>query len=146
MLNYDIDINIDKPMYSLNDGHMTLKNYSKESNTSQSRDSKSSVGLISKSLNGIITGWSKGAEKIFGYNENEIIGEHICSLFPVDRLHEELMIIEKVKKGLVVKDFETVRLRKDGSSIPVSITVTPIKNDVGEVISVSKVVIELSKK
>src|SRR5262249_55096027 len=79
--------------------------------------------IVSKDLNGIITSWNRGAEAIFGYTGEEVIGRPIALLFPPERLHEEDSILERLRRGERVDHFETVRRRKDGRSIDVSVTI-----------------------
>jgi PAS domain S-box-containing protein len=99
----------------------------------------SSDAIISKDLNGIITSWNKGAERIFGYTAAEVIGRPITILFPPDRFDEEPGIVNKIKRGELVDHYETVRLRKDGTPIEISLTVSPILDENGKVIGASKV-------
>ncbi|MFS2186593.1 PAS domain S-box protein [Mucilaginibacter sp. Mucisp84] len=95
--------------------------------------------IISKTLNGIITTWNGGAEKIFGYQERETIGKHISILIPRDRLSEEDVIIENIRSGNKVDHFQTVRLHKNGSAIDISLTVSPVKDRHGTIIGASKI-------
>ncbi|MET3502029.1 PAS domain S-box-containing protein [Mucilaginibacter rubeus] len=95
--------------------------------------------IISKTLNGIITTWNGGAEKIFGYQERETIGKHISILIPRDRLSEEDIIIENIRNGNKVDHFQTVRLHKNGSAIDISLTVSPVKDRHGTIIGASKI-------
>jgi PAS domain S-box-containing protein len=95
--------------------------------------------IISKTLEGIITSWNKGAEKIFKYTEEEVLGKHITLLIPVDQLDEEKLIIGKIIRGEKLDHFETTRVTKDGRLIPISLTVSPIKNSDGTIIGASKI-------
>ena len=95
--------------------------------------------IISKSLEGIITSWNQGAERIFGYAADEIIGKPVLTLIP-EKLHgEESIILKKLKSGERIQHYETVRRRKDGSLIDVSLTVSPIKDADGNIIGASKI-------
>src|SRR5690606_14755531 len=89
--------------------------------------------IISKNLQGIITSWNFGARKIFGYTEQEAIGRHITLLIPPELQQEEDVIIGKIRKGERIDHFETIRLTKDGKRLNISLTISPIKNDKGEV-------------
>lgn len=100
--------------------------------------------IISKDLNGIITSWNTGAEKTFGYTEEEMIGQSIVKLIPKDRLHEEENIINNIKGGKRVDHYQTIRLKKDGSEIHVSISISPIFNNNGEIIGASKIARDIS--
>jgi PAS domain S-box-containing protein len=99
----------------------------------------SADAIVGKDLNSIVTSWNRGAEKIFGYTANEMIGTSIMRLIPADRREEESQILGKIKRGESVKDFETVRQTKTGPPIDVSVTVSPIKHATGGVIGASKV-------
>jgi diguanylate cyclase (GGDEF)-like protein/PAS domain S-box-containing protein len=95
--------------------------------------------IISKSLDGIVTSWNPGAEAIFGFDEQEMVGQPIALLIPQEHAGEEDDILARLKRGEKVRHFETVRLRKDGSNIHVSVTISPILNQQGEVIGASKI-------
>lgn len=95
--------------------------------------------IISKNTDGIITSWNPGAEAIFGYSEAEVVGRHVTILIPEERLQEEEVIINKIKKGELLDHFETVRIHKSGKNITISLTVSPIKDSRGNVIGASKV-------
>jgi PAS domain S-box-containing protein len=102
--------------------------------------------IISKTLQGIITSWNRGAEKIFGYTASEIIGLPINTLIPCDRQEEEVRILEKLGRGERVDHFETVRLRKDGTTVDLSITVSPIKDRSGRIIGASKIAHDITER
>jgi len=102
--------------------------------------------IISKDLNGFITSWNKSAERIFGYTAPEIIGKNISILIPPHRIDEEPIILDRIRKGLVVEHYETRRLRKDGTEIDISLTVSPIRNDSGIVIGASKIVRDITDR
>lgn len=95
--------------------------------------------IISKDLNGVISSWNKGAEQVFGYTASEVVGKSITILIPVDRLDEEPAILRRIRSGRSVEHYETVRRRKDGQLIDISVTVSPIKDDAGTVIGASKI-------
>jgi PAS domain S-box-containing protein len=95
--------------------------------------------IVSKDLNGVVQSWNQAAERIFGYTAAEMIGQPITKLFPPDRLNEEPKILEQLRRGQRVDHFETVRRRKDGQLLDVSVTISPIKDPTGRVIGVSKV-------
>jgi PAS domain S-box-containing protein len=87
--------------------------------------------IVSKDLDGIITSWNRGAEDLFGYTANEAVGQSITILIPPDRLAEEDMVLGRVRRGERVQHFDTVRRRKDGTLVPVSLTVSPIRDAAG---------------
>ncbi len=95
--------------------------------------------IVSKDLQGVIMSWNRGAEEIFGYSEAEVLGRSITLLIPEERLHEEEVILEKISKGFKIQHFETIRKHKTGREIPVSITVSPVKDARGKIIGASKV-------
>ena len=101
-------------------------------------------GIISKNLNGIIASWNRGAERIFGYTAEEIIGKPVLTLIPPDIQHEEEIILGKIRAGERVEHYETVRVRKDGTLINVSLTVSPIKAPSGKIIGASKIVRDIT--
>jgi len=102
--------------------------------------------IISKTLEGIVTSWNRGAEKTFGYTEKEMIGESILKLIPEDRQFEEPQIISRLKKGERIEHFETVRQKKDGTLINVSLTISPIRNIAGEITGVSKIARDITEQ
>lgn len=102
--------------------------------------------IVSKDLDGIITSWNGGAERIFGYSAGEVIGRSITILIPEERQNEEAEILAKIKSGLRVDHFETVRRRKDGSRIAVSLTISPVKDDAGEIIGASKIARDVTEQ
>ncbi|GGH04630.1 hypothetical protein GCM10007422_20290 [Pedobacter zeae] len=95
--------------------------------------------IISTTLDGIITSWNKGAQTIFGYAASEVTGRHMALLLPADRRHEEDMINSKVSQSNKTAHFQTVHIAKDGTLIPVSLTVSPVRNKKGDVIGTSKI-------
>ena len=95
--------------------------------------------IIGKNLNSIVTSWNPGAERMFGYAPGEMIGHSITLLIPPDRQGDEKSILDRILRGETVEHFETVRTRKDGALIDVSVTVSPIKNESGEIIGASNV-------
>ncbi len=95
--------------------------------------------IISKDLNGIIASWNRGAETVFGYTAEEIIGKPMTTIIPKERLHEEPEILAKIAQGEKVDHFETQRLRKDGRLVDVSVTISPMYDPDGKVIGASKI-------
>jgi PAS domain S-box-containing protein len=95
--------------------------------------------IISKSLDGIVQTWNKGAERIFGYTADEMIGKPITTIFPPERLSEEAQILQRLRKGERIEHFETVRLTKDGRRLDISLTNSPITDSEGRVIGASKI-------
>jgi PAS domain S-box-containing protein len=102
--------------------------------------------IISKNLDSIMTSWNKGAEQLFGYLAEEAIGKPVTILIPPDRQDEEGMIIERIRHGARVDHYETVRQRKDGSPIDVSLTISPIRGAEGKVVGASKIARDISDR
>jgi len=102
--------------------------------------------IIGKELNGNVASWNPGAEKIFGYTANEMIGTSILRVIPPERRAEEERIIEQIARGDSVRHFETVRVRKDGQLVDISVTVSPIKDAGGRVVGASKVARDISER
>ena len=102
--------------------------------------------IIGKDLNSIITSWNFGAERIFGYTAEEMIGTSIMRLIPPDRQAEELEILARIRRGERFDHFETIRLAKDGRQLNVSITVSPIKDSAGHVVGASKVARDITER
>ncbi|MEK6334741.1 MAG: ATP-binding protein [Acidobacteriota bacterium] len=102
--------------------------------------------IISKTLEGIITSWNRGAERIFGYTADEVVGKPVTILIPPDHLDEEPEILGKIKAGERVEHYETVRLRKDGSPIDISLTVSPIRAADGKIIGASKIARDIGER
>jgi PAS domain S-box-containing protein len=101
--------------------------------------------IISKNLRGVINSWNRGAERLFGYSAEEVVGRPVTILIPPDRQDEEPGILERLRRGERIDHYETVRRRKDGSLVDVSLTVSPIKNGRGEVIGASKIVRDITE-
>jgi PAS domain S-box-containing protein len=102
--------------------------------------------IISKDLNGIITTWNPGAERIFGYSAEEVIGKPITILIPPDRQDEEPFILNQIRRGERVDHYETVRRRKDGTYIDISLTVSPIKDVQGNITGASKIARDITER
>lgn len=102
--------------------------------------------IVSKTLKGIITSWNKAAERLFGYTEKEAIGKHISLVIPHSRLNEEEFIISQVRRGLKVDHFETIRVTKSGREVPISLTISPIMDENGNIIGASKIARDISKQ
>ncbi|HXG84989.1 MAG TPA: PAS domain S-box protein [Pyrinomonadaceae bacterium] len=100
--------------------------------------------IMSKTLEGVITSWNSGAKRIFGYPAKEIVGRNIALLFPPERLYEEPQIVERIKRGERIEHYETVRVCKDGRHIPVSLTVSPVKDSNGGIVGISKIVRDIT--
>ncbi len=95
--------------------------------------------IISKDLDGVITSWNKGAEHLFGYSTEEVIGKPVTLLIPEDHVDEEPRILEQIRRGEMIEHYETVRRRKDGSLLDISLTVSPLKNAAGRITGASKI-------
>jgi PAS domain S-box-containing protein len=102
--------------------------------------------IVTKTLDGIITSWNKGAERIFGYTAIEVIGKPVTILIPQDHQDEEPAILARLRKGERIEHYETVRVRKDGSLVDISLTVSPIRGPDGQIIGASKIARDISER
>jgi PAS domain S-box-containing protein len=102
--------------------------------------------ILSKDLNGVITSWNKSAELMFGYTAQEAIGQSCAILVPADRLHEDSQINEKLRRGEGTEHFETVRVRKDGSTLNVSLTLSPVRDAAGRIVGASKIARDITER
>lgn len=100
--------------------------------------------IIGKTLEGVVTSWNRAAAAIFGYRSEEIIGQPVTLLHPSYLLHEEAMILERLRRGERISHYETTRLRKDGSEIAVTLTISPIRDTSGRIIGASKIVRDIT--
>jgi PAS domain S-box-containing protein len=102
--------------------------------------------IVSKTLDGVITSWNKGAERLFGYAAEEAIGQNILMIVPPDRRDEERAIIEQLTRGERVDHFETVRVRKDGSLLDVALTISPMRDAAGRIVGASKLAQDITER
>jgi PAS domain S-box-containing protein len=102
--------------------------------------------IVSKDLNGDVVTWNQSAERLFGYSADEVIGKPILFLVPTDRQHEELSILERIRSGKPINNFETVRRHKNGALVDISLTVSPLRNTAGVVVGVSKIARDISDR
>jgi PAS domain S-box-containing protein len=100
--------------------------------------------IVGKDLNGIVTSWNAAATRVFGYRAEEMIGQSILKLIPENLHSDEKMILEKIRAGRRVENFETIRITKNGEAIDVSLTVSPIKDEQGKVVGASKILRDIS--
>jgi len=102
--------------------------------------------IVAKTMDGVITNWNRGAERIFGYRADEIVGKSIMALIPTDRKEEELYILTQLGRGRSVEHYETKRLTKGGTMIDVSLTISPIKDASGNILGISKVARDITER
>jgi PAS domain S-box-containing protein len=102
--------------------------------------------IISKRLDGHIVSWNHGAQRLFGYTADEAVGQPISLIIPPDRLHEEAMIIERLRRGERIEHYETVRLAKDGRHVAISLTISPIRDAGNTIVGASKVARDISQR
>ena len=102
--------------------------------------------IVSKNLSGRITSWNKSAERIFGYTSSEAVGQNVTMIIPPERRDEELEILARLARGERIEHFDTVRRRKDGGLIDVSLTVSPIRNAAGQIVGASKVARDITER
>jgi PAS domain S-box-containing protein len=106
----------------------------------------SNDAIISKSLEGVIQSWNAAAERLFGYTAEQAVGRHISLIIPAERLTEEDDIIARLKEGKRIEHYETERLRRDGQLISVSLTISPIRDDAGNVVGASKIARDITER
>ena len=102
--------------------------------------------IVSKTLDGVITSWNRGAERLFGYTAAEAIGQHISLIIPEERRAEEEDVLARLRRGERVDHFETVRRTKDGRRVHISLTVSPIRDARGTIIGASKVARDITER
>jgi len=102
--------------------------------------------IVSKNLDGIVTSWNTGAERVFGYTAEEAIGQPITIVIPEDRQNEERDILNRIRRGERIDHFETIRRRKHGSLIVISLTVSPVKNAEGKIVGASKIARDITEQ
>ena len=102
--------------------------------------------ILSKNLDGVITSWNRGAEHLFGYTAKEAVGQSVTLLIPNDRLDEEPSILARLRRGERIEHYETVRRRKDGSLVDVSLSVSPIRDSHGKVVGASKIARDITDR
>jgi PAS domain S-box-containing protein len=102
--------------------------------------------IVSKNLNGIVQSWNVGAERIFGWRADEMIGQSITKIIPPERQEEEPKILERLRRGERVDHFQTVRIRKDGRRIDVSVTISPVRRSDGTIVGASKIARDVTEQ
>jgi PAS domain S-box-containing protein len=102
--------------------------------------------IISETLDGVINGWNPGAERLFGYDAKEAVGQHISLIIPNGRSDEERTVLERVRRGERLGHFDTVRVGKDGRAVDVSVTVSPIRDGAGRIAGVSKIARDITDR
>jgi two-component system sensor histidine kinase UhpB len=102
--------------------------------------------IVSKTLDGVITSWNRAAEQLFGYSAAEAVGQHIFLIFPADRRAEEIDVLARLRRGEKIDHFETLRQTKDGRYIPISLTVSPIRDATGAIVGASKVARDITER
>jgi PAS domain S-box-containing protein len=102
--------------------------------------------IIAKDLDGIIMNWNAGAQRLFGYTAEEVVGQSVTILIPADRQDEEPIILGRIRRGERVEHYDTIRRRKDGSLIEISLTVSPIRNSTGEIVGASKIARDITER
>ncbi|MGA7624308.1 MAG: PAS domain S-box protein, partial [Candidatus Acidiferrales bacterium] len=100
--------------------------------------------IISKTLDGVITSWNAGAERLFGYTAKEAVGQPISMIIPLDRRDEETKILARLRQGERIDHFDTVRLRKDGTELEIALTISPVRDAAGKTIGASKIARDIS--
>jgi PAS domain S-box-containing protein len=102
--------------------------------------------IVSKTLEGIVTSWNRAAERLFGYTAAEAVGQSILLIIPSDRRSEEDEVLRRIRAGLLVDHFETVRRRKDGTLVDISLTISPVRDALGRIIGASKIARDITEQ
>jgi PAS domain S-box-containing protein len=102
--------------------------------------------IVSKSLDGVITTWNAGAERLFGYTAKEAVGQHISLIIPINRRDEEVAILERLKRGERIDHFDTVRMRKDGTTVDIALTISPVRDSAGRIVGASKIARDVTQR
>src|ERR1700684_197474 len=102
--------------------------------------------IVSKTLEGVITSWNAGAEHLFGYTAKEAMGKNISMIIPVDRHDEETSILARLRQGEKIEHFDTIRVRKDGTALQISLSISPILDAAGKIIGASKIARDVSER
>src|SRR6516225_4928586 len=102
--------------------------------------------IISKSLEGIVTSWNEGAQRLFGYSAEEMLGQPVSRIIPAERSEEEVQILARLRRGERVDHYETVRRHKDGRMVDVSLTISPIRDGSGSIIGASKIARDITEQ
>jgi PAS domain S-box-containing protein len=102
--------------------------------------------IVSKTLEGVITSWNTGAERLFGYTASEAVGKHISLIIPLERMDEETVIIERIKQGDRIEHFDTVRVRKDKTTLDISLTISPVRDASGKIVGASKIARDITQR
>ncbi len=102
--------------------------------------------ILAKDLNGIIMSWNEGAQRLFGYTAEEVIGKPVTILIPADRHDEEPLILSRIRRGDRIDHYDTIRRRKDGSLVEISLSVSPIRNTKGEIVGASKIARNITER
>ena len=108
--------------------------------------SSSDDAIVSKTLDGTITSWNHAAERMFGYTAEEAVGQHITLIIPPELHQEEEEIIRKLRQGIRIRHYETVRVRKDGTKVDVSLSISPIKDSAGNIIGAAKIARDITER
>lgn len=102
--------------------------------------------IVGKDLQGIVNSWNRSAERLFGYSAEEMIGQSITAIVPADRQDEERVILSRIRRGERIESYETVRVRKDGTLVPVSLTISPVRDESGGIVGASKIAREITER
>jgi PAS domain S-box-containing protein len=102
--------------------------------------------IVSKSLDGVIMSWNAGAERLFGYTPQEAIGQHVSLIIPLDRRDEETIILARLRRGERIDHFDTVRVRKDGTLLDISLTISPVRDAAGKIVGASKIARDITQR
>src|SRR5262245_23268499 len=102
-------------------------------------------GIVSKTLEGIVTSWNKGAQKLFGYTADEMIGQSITRIIPPELHHEEAHILAKLRRGERIERYEAIRVHKDGHRLNISLTISPMRDASGRIVGAAKIAHDITR-
>lgn len=102
--------------------------------------------IASKTLDGVVTSWNAGAERLFGYSAKEAVGQHISFIIPLNRRDEEAEILARLRVGQRIEHFDTVRVRKDGTEIDISLSISPVRDSTGKIVGASKIARDITQR
>lgn len=131
---------------ALTDSYHELGNLPSQSEILAAIVESSDDAILTKDLNDHITSWNRGAERLFGYTAAEVLGKPITILIPPDRLGEEVDLLARIRRGERTSHFETIRLHRSGREIHISLTVSPLRNEAGQVIGSSKIARDITER
>src|SRR5262249_24748698 len=103
-------------------------------------------GIVSKTLQGIVTSWNQGAERLFGYSAEEMVGKPIALLSPPESQHEETEILTRLRRGERIERYEAIRIHKSGRRLNISLTISPVRDSTGKIVGAAKIAHDVTER